>query len=283
MSRSQTLGLTLLAMIAFAANSLLCRFALKYTGIDPASFTLIRIISGAMALWLIMRIRTGKRGMEGNWLSALALFVYAAAFSFAYIDLSAATGALLLFASVQATMISAGLLNGQRLGGQRLVGFVVAVLGLVALLLPGVSAPPLAGSLLMLAAGIAWAIYSLRGKSAIDPAAATAGNFARAATFALGLSLIMLPWAAVDRAGFGYAVLSGAIASGMGYIIWYIALRGLNTIEAATVQLSVPVIAAAAGILILAEPITPRLLICATAILGGIALVIIRRQNASAR
>jgi drug/metabolite transporter (DMT)-like permease len=279
MSRAQTLGLTLLAMIAFAANSLLCRFALKYTGTDPASFTSIRITSGAIILWLIVQIRTDKRSVDGNWLSAFALFVYAAGFSFAYISLPAATGALLLFGAVQATMISYGLLRGERFHGRRIIGFAVAVLGLVALLLPAASAPPLISSLLMLGSGIAWGIYSLRGKGASDPTAVTAGNFARATLFAMGLSLIMLPWSSVDRSGIAYAMLSGVISSGIGYIIWYIALRGLNAIEAATVQLSVPVIAAIGGILFLGEPVTLYLSLCAAAILGGVALVIIRRQK----
>lgn len=281
MSRAQTLGLTLLAMIAFAGNSLLCRFALKYTGIDPASFTAIRIISGAVLLWLIVRMRSGKRRLEGSWLSALALFAYAAGFSFAYVSLPAATGALLLFGAVQATMISYGMLHRERLRGRRIVGFALALLGLVVLLLPGLSAPPLIGSLLMLGAGVAWGMYSLRGKGAGDPTAATAGNFARAALFAAGLTLAMHPWSSVDRAGAAYAMLSGALASGIGYAVWYTALRGLNATEAATVQLSVPVIAALGGIAFLGEPVTLRLFLCAAAILGGVALVIIRRQDAA--
>jgi drug/metabolite transporter (DMT)-like permease len=279
MTRAQTYGLTLLAMIAFAANSLLCRFALKYTGIDPASFTTIRIVSGALVLWLIVRIRARKHGLAGNWGSAFALFAYAAGFSFAYIDLPAATGALLLFGAVQATMIGYGLSHGERFSGRAMVGFASALLGLVALLLPGLAAPPLMSSLLMVGAGIAWGIYSLRGKGAGDPAAVTAGNFARAMPFALGLSAAMLPWFSIDAAGARYAMLSGAIASGMGYVVWYIALRGLKATEAATVQLSVPVIAAVGGILFLGEPVTLRLFLCAVAILGGVALVIVRKHG----
>lgn len=278
MSRTQTLGLTLLAMIAFAANSLLCRFALRFTAIDPASFTAIRIISGTLALWLIMRFRANRQDARGNWPSALALFVYAAAFSFAYIRLPAATGALLLFGAVQASMITIGLIRGQRLDGARLTGFAVAVLGLFGLLLPGLSSPPLGSSILMVSAGIAWAVYSLRGKGASDPAAVTAGNFARAALLSLGLGLAMLPWASVDRAGAVYAILSGAVASGMGYVVWYVALRGLNTMEAATVQLSVPVIASVGGILFIGEPVTLRIFLCGVAILGGVALVVLCRR-----
>ncbi|MEN3291584.1 MAG: hypothetical protein V7642_837 [Burkholderiales bacterium] len=279
MIRAQTYGLTLLALIAFAGNSLLCRFALKYTAIDPASFTSIRIISGAVVLWLIVRVRTGNRRLEGYWRSAFSLFAYAAAFSFAYIDLTAATGALLLFGAVQTTMIGYGLSHGERFSGRGMAGFALALSGLVALLLPGLAAPPLISSLLMLGAGIAWGIYSLRGKGAGDPTAVTAGNFARAVPFALSLSLAMLPWSSIDAAGARYAMLSGAIASGIGYVIWYTALRGLNATEAATVQLSVPVIAAIGGILFLGEPVTLRLLLCAVAILGGVALVIVPRQE----
>jgi drug/metabolite transporter (DMT)-like permease len=277
MTREQTYGLTLLAMIAFAGNSLLCRFALKYTDIDPASFTSIRIVSGAVVLWLIVRIRSGNRRLDGNWRSAFALFAYAAGFSFAYIDLTAATGALLLFGTVQATMISYGLSHGERFSVRRIVGFVLALAGLIALLLPGLAAPPLVSSLLMVGAGIAWGIYSLRGKGAGDPTAVTAGNFSCAVPVALTLNLVMLPWSSVDATGARYAMLSGAIASGIGYVIWYTALRGLNSAEAATVQLSVPVIAAIGGILFLGEPVTLRLFLCAVAILGGVALVIVRR------
>lgn len=275
MSRAQTVGLTLLAMIAFAANSLLCRYALKFTSTDPASFTSVRLVSGALVLWLIVRLRTGGRETGGNWPSALALFAYAASFSFAYVGLTAATGALLLFGAVQATMIASGLVRKERFGGRQAAGFMLAILGLAALLLPGFSAPPLLGAILMLGAGLAWGIYSLRGKGASDPVAATAGNFLRAAPFTVMLSLVMIPWSSADGPGVMYAVLSGAIASGMGYIIWYAALRGLKAIEAATVQLSVPVIAAIGGILFLGEPVTLRLFLCAVAILGGVALVIV--------
>ncbi|RJF92201.1 DMT family transporter [Noviherbaspirillum saxi] len=277
MLRAQTLVLTMIAMIAFAANSLLCRYALSHSDTDPASFTSIRILSGAVILWLITRLRTPQHGMQGNWRSAFALFGYAAAFSFAYVSLPAATGALLLFGSVQATMIGYGLMHGERLRGVRLIGFLAALAGLVALLLPGVSAPPLPGSVLMVGSGIAWAVYSLRGKGATDPTAVTAGNFCRAACFAVGLSIIMLPWSSIDLAGLAYAVLSGAFASGIGYVIWYMALSGLNSVEAATVQLSVPVIAGAGGVLILAEPLSLRLVLCAATVLSGVALVIIRK------
>ena len=277
MATSRVLILTLLAMTAFAGNSLLCRAALKDTGIDAASFTTIRIVSGALALWLIVRVR-GAAGLAGSWLSALALFAYAAAFSFAYLSLTAATGALLLFGAVQATMISHGLWRGERMRGWQVLGLALALAGLVGLLLPGLSAPPLMGSLLMLGAGVAWGVYSLRGKGPGDPTSVTAGNFLRAAAFAAGLSLVMLPSSALDPAGIGYAIASGALASGVGYVIWYAALQGLKAASAATVQLSVPVIAALGGVVFLGEAITLRLVLASAAILGGIALVILEKR-----
>jgi drug/metabolite transporter (DMT)-like permease len=281
MSRERVFALTLLAVIAFAGNSLLCRLALKQTGIDAASFTFIRIVSGAVVLWLIVRLRGGTRSAAGSWSSALALFAYAACFSFAYARLSAATGALLLFGAVQATMIGYGLWGGERLRPWQVAGLLCAFAGLIGLLLPGLSAPPLDGAVLMLGSGIAWGIYSLRGKGAGDPIGVTAGNFLRAVPLAAGLSIAMLPWASLDSAGFWYAILSGALTSGVGYVIWYAALRGLNATTAATVQLSVPVIAAAGGIMLLGESITPRLLIASAAILGGVALVILTKPRTS--
>ena len=273
-------------MIAFASNSLLCRFALKQTGIDAASFTFIRIFSGAAALWLIMQSRrrlmverTASPLVEGNWWSALALFAYAAAFSFAYRNLTAATGALLLFGAVQATMIFWGVRKGERLHAIQIAGLALAMSGLVLLLLPGLSAPPFSGSILMLSAGVAWGIYSLSGKAEKNPASATAGNFLRAAPFAAVLSIIQIPWADLDRAGMGYAIISGAITSGLGYVIWYTALPHLKAASAATVQLSVPVLAATGGILLLGEPLTLRFLFASIAVLGGIALVVIEKSK----
>jgi len=311
--------LTLLTMIAFASNSLLCRAALKETNIDAATFTLLRIFSGAVALWLIVKARSwlmvdrsasppvvssetsagfpspqsspkgrggsfslrenvGMRG-AGNWISALALFIYAAAFSFAYIDLSAGTGALLLFGAVQATMILWGLHKGERLDAIQIVGFFLAVSGLVVLLFPGLSAPPLIGSILMLGAGVAWGIYSLRGTAASDAIPATAGNFLRAVPFAILTSLIAIRWTNLDASGLVYAIVSGAITSGLGYVIWYVALPSLKAMSAATVQLSVPVLAATGGILFLHEPITLRYVIASLAVLGGIFLVVFEKRR----
>jgi drug/metabolite transporter (DMT)-like permease len=266
-------------MFAFASNSLLCRLALKHTSIDATSFTTIRLVSGAVMLWLVARMRSGTNTGKGNWRSALALFVYAAGFSFAYVSLPASTGALLLFGAVQATMIGHGIWTGERLRRLQLAGLVLALGGLVGLLLPGLSAPPLLGSVLMLSAGVAWGVYSLRGKGMGDPIDVTAGNFLRALPLVAALSLLMHNGASVDYAGFWYAVLSGGLASGIGYAIWYTALPALKATHAATVQLSVPVLAALGGIAVLGESVTLRLVLASTAILGGIALVILERQK----
>jgi drug/metabolite transporter (DMT)-like permease len=266
--------LTALAMIAFATNSLLCRIALRETGIDAASFTGIRIASGALMLWLIVTLRgCGMRG-QGSWVSGFALFAYAAGFSYAYLSLPAAVGALLLFGAVQATMIGYGLARGERFNRRQAVGLALAAAGFVGLLLPGLSAPPLLGSLLMMGAGIAWGVYSLRGRGIANPTAATADNFARALPFAVALGLAMTGSLHVDAVGAGYALASGALASGLGYAIWYTALPGLRATSAATVQLSVPVIAALGAVAFLGEAITPRLVLASVAVLGGIALVI---------
>jgi drug/metabolite transporter (DMT)-like permease len=281
MSAARVAALTVATMVAFAANSVLCRIALKETNIDAASFTTIRLVSGALVLWLIATAFRHGRAGHGNWLSALALFAYAAAFSFAYLSLTAATGALLLFGAVQATMILYGLLNGERFGRQQLVGLTLALCGLVGLLLPGLTAPPLVGSALMIAAGIAWGVYSLRGRGAGDPTRVTAGNFLRATAFAVALSMLTLPGAKLDSAGVGYAIASGAIASGMGYALWYSVLPALKATTAATVQLSVPAIAAFGGIVFLGESLTLRLTLASSAILGGIALVILYRAKRS--
>lgn len=267
------LGLTAVTMTAFAANSILCRLALKETHIDPASFTLIRLVSGAVVLWAIVRLRRPTEGVAGSWRSAASLFAYAAAFSYAYVTLSAGTGALLLFGAVQATMILAGLIRGERLGAAQTAGLLLAIAGLLGLVLPGVTAPPWHGALLMTAAGIAWGVYSLQGRGSTRPIATTAGNFARAALPAVILGLLTLRGANWDPHGATYAVLSGAIASGLGYAIWYTVLPGLRATQAATVQLSVPVIAAIGGVLLLGEVVTLRLVLCSIAILGGIGLV----------
>lgn len=278
MSYVRIIGLTSLAMIAFAGNSLLCRQALKHTAIDPASFTAIRLISGALVLWLLVRMKHNAPQGKGNWASAFALFAYAAGFSFAYISLSAASGALLLFGAVQVTMIGHGLWIGERLRALQVFGVLLAFGGLVGLLLPGLSAPPLTGASLMIGAGIAWGVYSLRGKGAGDPTRVTAGNFMRAVPITIVLSVFTLNFATFDTAGVYLAIASGALASGLGYAIWYTVLPALKNTSAASVQLSVPVIAAIGGVVFLSEPLTLRLVFASVAILGGIALVIMQKR-----
>jgi len=272
-------ALTLAAMLAFAANSVLCRLALKTTAIDPATFTGIRIVAGASVLAAFIALRRQPLLAHGNWISASALFAYAAAFSFAYVGLAAGTGALLLFAAVQATMIAYALQRGERLHVRQWLGLLVSMIGLVVLLLPGLSAPPPLQAALMLSAGLAWGVYSIRGRGCADPAAETAANFVRAMLPALLLSVTCYANASLDRAGAVYAVLSGALTSGLGYVIWYAALSGLSSTSAAVVQLSVPALAAAGGVWFLGESLTLRLLLASSAILGGIALVVVRGKR----
>lgn len=269
-------------MLAFAGNSLLCRMALKHTSIDAASFTAVRLLSGACMLWWVVRLKNGPASTatagSGNWLSAGALFVYAAAFSFAYVSMSAATGALLLFGAVQATMIGYGVWRGERFRKWQLAGLALALAGLVALMLPGLAAPSLSSSLSMVSAGVAWGVYSLRGKGAGDPTRVTAGNFLRTVPMALLLGLLMVNHLSLDLAGLGLAVLSGALASALGYAIWYQALPALKATHAATVQLSVPVLAALGGIVFIGEAVTLPMVLASGAILGGIALVILEKK-----
>jgi drug/metabolite transporter (DMT)-like permease len=277
MPSARAFALTLLAMVAFAANSLLCRLALRTTAIDPATFTAIRLFAGAAMLAGLVALKRRRPG--GTWTSALALFAYAAAFSFAYVRLPAGTGALLLFGAVQVTMHAWGLWSGERLSGQQTLGLLLAAAGLVGLLLPGLTAPPLGSAAMMLLAGIAWGVYSLRGKSGGDPTAATAGNFVRSLPFALLLALVAARPVGLDRTGVVYAMASGALASGLGYAVWYAVLPSLRATTAASVQLSVPVIAALGGVLLLAEPITLRLVLGSAAVLGGIAAVLRRPRD----
>lgn len=262
------------AMLAFAGNSLLCRMALKHTSINAASFTSLRLISGALVLWLIVRLRGGTNAKAGSWLAAMALFAYAACFAIAYVSLPAGTGALLLFGSVQITMISYGIWRGERLKRLQSIGLILALAGLIGLLLPGLTTPPLQSSLLMLIAGVAWGIYSLLGKGATNPTQVTASNFLRAVPLAIGLTGFTYPQMTLDLPGVGYAIASGAITSGIGYAIWYQALPHIQATQAATVQLSVPILAAIGAILFLHESMTLRLGIAAIGVLSGIALVI---------
>lgn len=273
-------AITLIAMVAFAGNSLLCRVALATSEIDAASFTFIRLLSGAAILIALTRYQQKSRSVGGNWFSAFALFAYAAGFSFAYISLSAATGALLLFGAVQVTMIGFGIWSGERLNGRQMVGVLVAVGGLVGLLLPGVQAPPLLGGLLMIGAGMAWGVYSLRGRGLGDPIHETAGNFIRAVPIAAFLSILFYSNVKIETPGVIYAVASGALTSGLGYALWYTVLPHLRATTAATVQLSVPALAAAGGVLLLFEPVTLRLAVFSAAILGGVGIFIIGKRHA---
>ncbi|MGN8082761.1 DMT family transporter [Variovorax sp. 22077] len=280
----RTILLTAIAMLAFAANSLLCRLALQRGGIDPASFGSVRLLAGALMLGLLVRLRAQPAALSAppvraDWLAAVMLFGYVAFFSFAYLSLSAGTGALILFGAVQLTMFGAGLRSGsERFGAPGWFGFAMAVGGLVYLVSPGIAAPPPLGALLMAAAGVAWGVYSLRGRSVADPLAATARNFTRALPLALALSLVFAVEAHADvhadAMGLVLAVASGALTSGLGYAVWYAVLGRLGAMRAATVQLSVPLLAAFGGVLFLSEAITPRLAVASIAILGGIALVL---------
>lgn len=283
LSRVRLIALTALAMIPLAANSWLCRAALRDTEIDPASFTSLRLISGALMLWLLLvatgRLRSADRG---SWPSAFALFAYAALFSFAYLTLTAATGALLLFGAVQVTMIALGVRAGERLDLVQIAGVALAFGGLVGLLVPGLSAPPLLGALMMIGAGIAWGVYSVHGKGAGDPTRVTAGNFMLAVPMTIVLSLMTLGDLSLDAAGVWLAVASGAITSALGYALWYSLLPNLRAFSAATVQLSVPVIVAIGGVILLDEPITLRLVLASAVVLGGIALVIVERRRSAA-
>ena len=273
---------TSLAMVAFASNSLLNRLALGRESIDPVSYTTVRLVSGAITLWLIAALQKNSTGprVGGTWISAAMLFLYAIAFSFAYLSLSAGTGALILFGTVQVTMILAALRSGERPQPLEWLGLLLALGGLVYLVLPGLEAPPLPSSALMMLAGIAWGIYSLRGRGYSSPLANTTGNFTRTVPFVLVALLVSLPNVRLSSSGVLLAVLSGAVASGVGYVIWYAALRLLTATRAAIVQLSVPILAAWGGVAFLAEDITLRLILAAALILGGIALAIAGHRKA---
>lgn len=293
--------LTSLALVAFAFNSILCRLALAGGEADAASFTAVRLTSGALTLffiwfaWRSVRVSKGisatpndtpllTRGLlqQGSWPSALLLFAYAICFSLAYLGLTAATGALILFGSVQLTMIAVSLVRGERPGVLEWTGLAAAVGGLVYLVIPGLESPPLASSLLMAAAGAAWGGYTLRGKGEGDPLSDTTGNFVRSLPFAAIAFLIYLPQFQMSAFGVLLAVISGAAASGVGYAVWYAALKGLTSTRAAVLQLSVPVIAGVLAFILLDEQMTLRLLFAALLILGGIAITIAGRKQTNA-
>jgi drug/metabolite transporter (DMT)-like permease len=274
---------TLFALLAFSANSILCRMALRDSQIDPASFTSMRILSGALTLWLLVRLRRRERTAAGSWRSALALLAYAILFSLAYVRLTAGTGALLLFGAVQVVMIAAGFAGGERLDRTVLIGWLLAVAGLTLLLLPGATAPAAREALFMLSAGVAWGVYSLRGRGSRQALEDTAGNFVRAVPGALLISACLWARRSASPTGIVLAMLSGAIASGLGYALWYTALPQLGAIGAANAQLSVPVITAFAGVVLFGEAVTERLLVSAVLVLGGSALAVQRTLRSRVR
>ncbi|HEY7729085.1 MAG TPA: DMT family transporter [Candidatus Eisenbacteria bacterium] len=278
---ARTALLTVLALVAFASNSILCRLALGAHAIDAGSFTSARLASGAAALLAIRAVSGPRRSAphDGGWISAGMLFSYAATFSFAYLRLSAGTGALVLFGSVQATMILAALRSGERFAAWEGIGLALALAGLLYLVSPGWSAPSALGCALMAAAGISWGLYTLRGRVTVDPLGETARNFIRSLVFAVGIGVLAIRGLHLTGRGLLLAVLSGALASGVGYVLWYAALRDLTAIRAATVQLSVPVLAALGGLLFLSEAVSLRLLIAAALILGGVGLAIRGRRG----
>ena len=282
---ARTAALTAVAMIAFAANSLLCRKALGAGAIDAASFAAIRTIAGALTLAALIAARgETKLATQGHWRTASMLFTYMVFFTFAYLSLSAGTGALILFGAVQLTMFIVALRSGETFSWASWAGLALAIAGLIYLVSPGVTAPDPIGAVLMAGAGVAWGTYSLLGRGATNPLVATGGAFIAATPAIVVVALIAIAAGKTHITGQGaaLAIASGAIASGLGYVIWYAALRGLTATRAATVQLSVPVIAAFGGVLLLGEDVTARLLIASTATLGGVAIVLSQRARKSA-
>jgi drug/metabolite transporter (DMT)-like permease len=276
---------TSITMLAFAGNSILCRMALRDGAIDPASFTSIRLLSGAVALLLIVRLtsRDASVRQHGGWTSAFVLFLYAVCFSYAYISLSAGAGALILFGFVQGTMIAMALWSGDRPSIAEWLGWLLAFGGLVWLLIPGIEAPSTVGATLMALAGIAWGVYSIRGREETNPLVSTCSNFVYSIAFVVILTAITFSGASMSQRGIVLAVISGAITSGVGYVIWYAALNYLRAMQAALVQLSVPAIAAAGGVILLAEPISLRLMTSGALILGGISLALVQKSHRVAK
>jgi len=283
-AKVRTIGLTVAAMIAFAANSLLCRLALGEGHIDAASFTTIRVVSGAVTLALILMFR--RRPLIDktiNWRSAAMLFTYMVFFSFAYLSLAAGTGALILFGAVQLTMFAFALKSGEPFSFLSWCGLLLAVSGLIYLVSPGLTAPEPLGAVLMVIAGVAWGVYSLLGRGTKDPVEATAKNFIASVPLVLVVSLVFMDEINATTQGLLLAISSGAIASGCGYVLWYAALPHLSATRSATVQLSVPAIAAFGGVVLLAEPVTLRLVIASLATLGGVAIVLMQRVTSKTK
>lgn len=275
------IGYTAFALVAFAFNSILCRMALRTGEADAAGFTAVRLVSGALALIVISYFfsKHENKMKRGNWFSAFFLFAYAICFSFAYIGLTAAAGALILFGSVQFTMTAVTLFRGERPSSLEWFGLLIALGGLVYLVFPGLSSPPLFASVLMAAAGIAWGFYTLRGKGSSNPLGDTTGNFIRSVPMIALAAIPFLSSINLSTRGIVLAILSGAVASGVGYTVWYAGLKHHTATRAAVLQLAVPVIAAFGGVTLLAEAFSARLLIASALILGGIALTIFGRRN----
>ena len=272
---------TTFALVSFALNSILCRMALGNGEADASSFTTVRLISGAIALAILVSATNKQQNVvkAGNWASAFFLFAYAICFSFAYLGLTAATGALILFGFVQFTMIAVSIISREHPGKLEWIGLIIAFSGLVYLVFPGLSSPPILSAGLMAAAGISWGFYTLRGKGSTDPLGDTAGNFFRSVPMAVIAAVPFISSAHLSARGAVLAVLSGAIASGIGYTVWYAALKHHTATRAAVLQLSVPMIAAVGGAMFIGEKMTMRLLIAAALILGGIAVVIAGRKR----
>lgn len=275
-------GLTCLTLIAFAANSVLGRLALVEGDIGAWSYSLIRIVSGAIILVCL----AGRKNSlsNGTWIGAGSLLLYAVFFSFAYLMLATGTGALILFAAVQLTMLAYGFSTGERLNGRQWFGFLLAVGGLVYLLSPGLDTPSLTGAVLMSVSGIGWGLYSILGKGIGSPTARTSGNFLRAGLILLVLSgpvLWALPEPYPTLKGWGLAVTSGALTSALGYALWYYVLRDITVTRAAIAQLSVPAIAALGGVLFVSEPLTFRFIAASILILSGVAAATLTRTRAA--
>ncbi len=253
--------------------------ALVGGSIDPASFTTLRIVSGAATLWIVSALLRRRSRPSGSWISAAMLALYALGFSYAYVRLSTGTGALILMGSVQATMIVAGIRAGERLVPKQWLGLLLALGGTTYLVFPGIAAPPVVGSLLMATAGLAWGVYSLRGRGSNDPITATTDNFIRAVPIVVVFGLVQLNEAGWSTYGLLLAIVSGSLTSGIGYVLWYTALRGLTATRAAIVQLAVPILAAAGGVLLLSESVTPRLVIASIAVVAGVGFAVTGRPR----
>ncbi len=269
------------ALLAFAANSIICRLALRDGGIDAGSFSVVRLLSGALSLWIILLLSGYRKSPEysGSWISAAMLFVYAFAFSYAYVGLQAGTGALILFGAVQLTMLLTGVVQGEHLRRAQWIGLSAAVGGLIYLLTPGLTSPPFGNASIMALAGVAWGIYSLRGRGNAHPAAVTTDNFIRTVPLVVVAGVFLIPHYYVTLPGIGWAVLSGALTSGVGYILWYAAVSNMQATRAAIIQLAVPVIAAFGGVVLLSEIVSYRLVLASVLTLGGVLIAVLREEK----